>query len=84
MNLFSPDVQASIYLKLDEKFKIKARKHIRVFNDKYKEQREMMLKTKLVDMNEFIDKKLIYESDSEEEDSEIEEVQEIDEEEKKK
>lgn len=42
----------------------------------------MMLKTKLVDMNEFIDKKLIYETDEEEEEnSEIEEVkEEIDEE----
>ena len=61
-------------MKLDDKFKLKARKHVRVFLDKYKEQKEMMLKTKLVDMNEFIDKKLIYESDSEEEYSEIEEV----------
>lgn len=69
-------------MKLDDSFKIKARKQIRVFNDKYKEQKEMMLKTKLVDMNEFIDKKLIYETDEEEEEnSEIEEVkEEIDEE----
>lgn len=32
----------------------------------------MMLKTKLVDMNEFIDKKLIYESDEDDETSELE------------
>lgn len=65
---------------------LKARKHIRTFNNKYKEQKEMMLKTKLVDMSEFIDKKLIYESDEDEEksDSDIEEeVKEIDEEEEK-
>ena len=35
MNMFSPEVQASIFFKIDDRFLLKARKQIKIIAEKY-------------------------------------------------